>query len=324
MNVKICTFPEGEDPDSFAKNNSLEELTLFLEENSKDFISFKASILAAEAKNDPIKKAETIHNMVTSISKISDLIKQEIYIQECSKIMDISEEVLFNTLAQILKKESKESVKRAKPNNAFEVISAEKQPHKKIDVQYELERKIIELLLLYGIEEEQFEELTVETDEKGNVTYKSEIVKTKIFEKIYLELQEDEIEFANEEFKSIYFNIIESFNQSQEFKIDKFINKLSPDIAEAVTHIIMDGDKYVLHNWIGKEIYVKDKKDTLTQLVNETILNLRRFLVTQKINELAQKINKSEDDEAKMEVLSETLDYTKLKKLLSDKLNRVL
>ncbi len=324
MNVKICTFPEGEDPDSFAKNNSLEELTLFLEENSKDFISFKASILAAEAKNDPIKKAETIHNMVTSISKISDLIKQEIYIQECSKIMDISEEVLFNTLAQILKRESKESIKKSKPNNAFEVISKKKQPLEKVDVQYELERKIIELLLLYGIEEEKFEELTVETDEKGNITYKSEIVKTKIFEKIYLELQEDEIEFANEGFKKIYFNIIESFNQSQEFKIDKFINQLSPDIAEAVTHIIMDEDKYVLHNWIGKEIYVKDKKDTLTQLVNETILNLRRFLVTQKINELAQTINKSEDVEAKMEVLSETLDYTKLKKLLSDKLNRVL
>mgnify|MGYP003675010028 CR=1 FL=1 len=78
MNVRICTFPEGEDPDSFAKNNSLEQLTTFLEENAKDFISFKASILAADAKNDPLKKAETIRDMVESIAKIPDVIKREV------------------------------------------------------------------------------------------------------------------------------------------------------------------------------------------------------------------------------------------------------
>src|SRR5690554_2759148 len=78
MNVKICTFPEGEDPDSFSKKNSLEELTLYLEENSKDFITFKASLLAADAKNDPIKKAQTIHDMIASIAKIPDIIKREV------------------------------------------------------------------------------------------------------------------------------------------------------------------------------------------------------------------------------------------------------
>ena len=72
MNVKVCTFPEGEDPDSFAKANSLEELTLYLESNAKDFIQFKASLLVEEASNDPIKKAETIRDIVNSISKIPD------------------------------------------------------------------------------------------------------------------------------------------------------------------------------------------------------------------------------------------------------------
>ena len=69
MNVKVCGFPEGEDPDSFAKQNTLEELTTYLNENSKDFIQFKASLLVKEANNDPIKKAETIREIVNSISK---------------------------------------------------------------------------------------------------------------------------------------------------------------------------------------------------------------------------------------------------------------
>ncbi|MGB5359188.1 MAG: DNA primase, partial [Eudoraea sp.] len=91
MNVKVCTFPEGEDPDSFAKKNEEEKIILYLQENAKDFIQFKTSLLAKDAANDPIKKADTIREIVNSISKIPDRIKREIYIQECAHIMNISE-----------------------------------------------------------------------------------------------------------------------------------------------------------------------------------------------------------------------------------------
>ena len=106
MNVKVCTFPEGEDPDSFAKNNSIEVLKEYLNENSKDFITFKANLLVKEADNDPIKKANTVHEIITSISKIPDDIKKEIYIQECSRLMNIEESTLYGSLAQKLKKRS--------------------------------------------------------------------------------------------------------------------------------------------------------------------------------------------------------------------------
>jgi len=324
MNVKICTFPEGEDPDSFAKNNSLEELTLYLEENAQDFINFKASLLALEAKNEPLKKANTIRNMVESIAKIPDVIKQEVYIKECSRIMDISEEVLFNTLAQILRKERKVASKNAQPTSkAFEVISSKKETVKKVDELYELERKIIEVLLLYGMEEEDFEELTLETNEAGEITYKSEIVKTKVYEKIYLDLQEDEIEFANEGFKDLYFDIINNFNQMQDFKIDAFINQLQPEKSEAITHILMDDEKYILHNWEGKGIFVKDKKHSISQLVSEIILNLRRLLINIKINKLAQSPIK-DGSYIDNYVMQDTQNYQTLKKLISDKLNRVV
>src|SRR5690606_31820025 len=99
MNVKVCTFPAGEDPDSFAKSNEHGEVVRYLQENAKDFIQFKASLLVSEAANDTITRADPVRDIVQSISKIADRIKKEIYLQECAKTMNISEAVLFNTLA---------------------------------------------------------------------------------------------------------------------------------------------------------------------------------------------------------------------------------
>ncbi len=323
MNVKICTFPQGEDPDSFSRKNSLEELTLYLEENAKDFITFKASLLASEAKNDPVKKSETIHDMVNSIAKIPDVIKREVYIKECSRIMDISEQVLFNTLAQIFQKNKKDASKVADlPQEAFQIIPTEKKIEK-VDIQLQLEHKIIELLLLYGNVEEDFEELILEADEKGEIILRPEIHNSRVYEKIYLDLQEDEIEFTNPEFKNIYFEVVNRYNLNPDAKAESFINELTPEMASAVTHILMEEERYSLSNWERMEIYVKEKDQTIAQMVSETILNLRRHLVSQKINELSE-IMKDGNNAENETGLQEIVDYISLKKVLSNKLNRVL
>lgn len=322
MNVKICSFPEGEDPDSFSRKNSLQQLTQYLEENAKDFITFKASLLATEAQNDPIKKSETIHDMVNSISKIPDVIKREVYLKECSRIMDISEQVLFNTLAQIFQREKKEASRKPVPKEAFEVIQPDNRTEK-VDVQFQLEQKIIELLLLYGNVEENFEDLILEANEKGDIDFKPEIHSSRVFEKIFLDLQEDEIEFTNSGFKELYFEVVNRFNQNPEAKAETFVNDLPPEMAAAVTHILMEEERYVLHNWERKEIYVKEKKQTISQMVSETILNLRRYLVTQKINELSEALQQLAPEDVESG-LQEIVDYISLKKVLSNKLNRVL
>ena len=104
MNVKVVQFPDGEDPDSFAKSHSNEELKTYLEDAAQDFINFKVSLLLKDSNNDPVKKAGVIRDIVTSISKIPDGIQREVYVQECARIMEISERVLFSELAQIIKK----------------------------------------------------------------------------------------------------------------------------------------------------------------------------------------------------------------------------
>ena len=170
MNVKICNLPEGDDPDSFVSNKKLEEVQSYLNKNSKDFIVYKASLLLDDSENDPVKKAAVIRDMVESISKISDYIKRELYIKECSSIMNISEQVLYSTLAQIAKKDFNNLKK--KPVKEFEPISIVKSDKKKSQVNklYELERKIIEILILYGNDLIDFEE-EVFSQNKDGLTY---------------------------------------------------------------------------------------------------------------------------------------------------------
>jgi len=321
MNVKICNLPEGDDPDSFVSNKNLEEVQSYLNKNSKDFIVYKASLLLDDTENDPVKKAAVIRDMVESISKISDYIKRELYIKECSSIMNISEQVLYSTLAQIAKKDFNNLKK--KPVKEFEAISIVKSDKKKSQVNelYELERKIIEILILYGNDLIDFDEEVFSQSKDGSSTRKNTTRSLKVFEKIYMDLHIDEMEFSNENFKNIYFRIIECFNEHKEINIDKFINELSDKQQLEVTNIVMDNEKYFLHDWEKNNIYPKRKKDTLAQLTIETVLNLRCFLIDKKVNGFRDEVKENQLDENHLE---EVVNYSKLKKLLSEKLNRVL
>jgi len=322
MNVKVCTFPNGEDPDSFAKNNSLEDLKVYLNNNSKDFISYKASLLMEEANNDPIVKAELIRDMVNSIAKISDQIKQEIYIKECAKIMQISEEVLFTTLAQLIKKtrfEFRKNFQNVKKD--FKVIKSDLSTNK-VNIQFELEQKIIEILLLYGNRDENFEDLVLKENENGELILEPIVHKTRVYEKIYLDLQEDEMKFSNSEFKTIYYLIIDYLNQHEAFLVDNFVNSIDPKLAPAVTSILMNDERYRLHNWEKNNIFPKPKNLSIPQLVSETILSLRCFLIDKKVTEFKD-VTKNTSVSHK-DVLEDVLNYSNLKMLLSRKLNRVL
>jgi len=322
MNVKVCSFPEGEDPDSFAKNNSHEEIRLYLQENSKDFIQFKASLLFEESKNDPIKKAEIIRDIVQSISKIPDQIKREIYVQECARLLDIGEDVLFSTLAQISSQLNKEQNKQFKSEQkAFDVIRREETNVQKVDIQFELEQKIIEILLLYGNKTEQFDDIVLKENEYGELAEEQEVHECKVFEKIYLDLQEDEMEFGNSKFKELYYIIIDRLNQNPSYDLKNLITQVSPELASEISSIVMNEERYQLSNWERMNIYPKEKSNTIAQLVSETILNLRCFLIDQKVVGF-QEITKSEVDNTS--ILEDVMNYSNLKMLLSRKLRRVV
>ena len=325
MNVKVCAFPDGEDPDSFAKKTPYEELVRYLDENAKDFIQFKASLLMKDAKNDPIKKADLIRDMVVSISKIPDRIQREIYIQECSRIMDISEQVLVSTLAQLVQKDAADIGKRQKQEQkAFEVVKNEAPAQiQKIDILDGLERKIIEILLLYGNKTEEFEDVLLKANEEGDIENVIEKKQYKVFQRIYLSLQEDEVELANPLFRDIFNNLINYYLQNESFSIEQYLMHLQPEFAQEVTDILMEDERVVLHNWEGQNIFPKTKNDTISQYVSETILTMRWYLVDRIIEEIKGSIS-SEPGSDNIEPLSMAMDYYKLINSFSKKLGRVM
>ena len=325
MNVKVCAFPDGEDPDSFAKKTPFEELVRYLDENSKDFIQFKASLLMNDAKNDPIKKADLIRDMVVSISKIPDRIQREIYIQECSRIMDISEQVLISTLAQLVKKDISELGKKQKQEQkSFEVVKNENPIEvEKIDILYGLERKIIEILLLYGNIEEEFEDVLLKTNSEGEVENVAEKNKYKVHQRIFLSLQEDEVELANPLFRDIYNSLISFFHENESFNLEKYLMHLPFEFAQEVTNIIMQDEKNPLHNWEGQNIFPKSKSETISEDVSQTILTLRWYLVSKIIEELKGSVS-SEPNSDNTEPLTSVRDYNALIYSFSKKLGRVM
>ena len=322
MNVKVVTFPDGEDPDSFAKKHSEVALREYLEESSQDFINFKVSLLMKEASNDPVKKAGLIRDIVTSISKIPDSIQREVYVQECSRIMEISERVLFSELAQLISKNTKDFNKnQQKDKQSFEVVKKQTEQLKEVDSLFILEREIIRILLLFGNQETDFVDFIEVEDEEGVMHLEKEKYTNQVSKELYLNLQDDEIEFSNEIFQSIYYEMIHQLNQEDKIEMEAFINHPNTNISSIVTSILMDDEKYTLSDWERKNIFVTDSEEVLSKLVTDAILNLRRILIDKKIQQL---INPKEGASVENTDLEMIQNYTELKKRRYSKLMRVV
>ena len=325
MNVKVCTFPDGDDPDSFARKTAYEDLVLYLENNATDFIRFKASLLMQEAQNDPIKKAETIRDMVESISKIPDLIKREVYVRECATIMDISEQVLFSTLAQILKKDFYEGQKvERKQKAAMQVVQTPEEAQKRTVNRLEvLEYDLIKNLLLYGNRECVFTDTILVEEEDGSLKEEQVQQTLKIYEKIFLELQEDEIELANPDFKQIYELLMGKLSENPNYNVNRIANELPIELSEKVSGMLLDDDSNQLHDWSKRDIVPKAKDAHLDAIVSDIILNIRSLLVHHLIQSLTQQMAQANEEEKK-ELLENVMNYIQLQKLLAKRLNIVV
>ena len=149
MNIRVVLFPDGDDPDSFARKNPRDFVEDFIKNQAKDFIDFKAEILLKEANNDPIKKAEAIRDIVKSIGFVSNALKQEVYLKQVSTQFGLSEQSLFNELGV-----QKQVVQQQKPAEKRDtnVVKLEKVQEftETINPLLVLEEKLVELMLKFG------------------------------------------------------------------------------------------------------------------------------------------------------------------------------
>jgi len=183
--------------------------------------------------------------------------------------------------------------------------------------------EIIKILLLYGNNEVDFVDFVAGEDEDSKKIEKLKKVHiTNVVSKeIYLNLQDDEVEFTEELFKDIYYDLINQLNQSEKTSIDVFINHSNPAISTLVTNILMDDEKYVLSNWERKNVITKTKESDLSKMVLDAIYNLRRVLIDEKISSLVLNLS---DEKQRDESMLSIIDYNGLKVLVAERLKRVV
>lgn len=311
LNVKVLLFPEGDDPDSFAQKHSSEEIQNYIAENATDFIQFKAKILLEDAKNDPVKKAELIRDIIQSISLVPNMIQRELYIQETSKLMDVREEILFKELAQVIQRKGKEDAPKEREAKPLELV---KQAEKVVvDPINTVEEEIIKLIMQYG---NLVIELNAENDEKYETT---------VIEEIIRQFEANDLQLKNELYQSILEDVKLGYEQ-EELRAGEFFIKLFDESKTSIASEAMM-EKYSLSkNWSEKMgIHIKPKEKNIVKDVTDTILRYKSFYLDDKIKEFSSMLKDQEiTGELRIEQMEKIILLTQMRSKIFSALNRVI
>ncbi|MDX2414842.1 MAG: toprim domain-containing protein, partial [Bacteroidales bacterium] len=259
LNVKVTPLPIGEDPDSFSKKKSIEEFIAYIEKNETDFIRFKTELLLKESEADPIKKATLVKDIVRSIAVIPETITRTIYIQECSNLMEIAEQVLYNEVNKLRRdKAFRDRNRYPGPQDLPHQKQKAAEPVRVSDGTAFSEREVIRLLLKYGSDEFQ----RIENKEEGT----EEILS--VAQYIVGEISADDLDFNSGLLKRIFddyaFHIKEGIFPGDKF----FVMHQDPDISRLSADLL--AETYMLSPiWTSKKAYVETEDMVLQELVPE-------------------------------------------------------
>ena len=309
MNIRILLFPEGHDPDSFARENSMEFVKNFIKENSKDFIDFKAEILLKEAENDPIKKAEAIRDIVKSVAHVDNGLKQEIYLKQIATQFGLTERNLFDELQvqkQILKGQS-----QSQPKPKLEIVpKTEEKPFADSDKTtglLVLEEKLVELMLKYG------DRILTRRDSENN-SYQ-----TTVIEEIIHHFQEDDYEILTETNRKIIEEIQQGLEQNEIRSGNFFFGLMDEDISGKIADALVEN--YETSDWKKFNIYFRTEDEVLDKVVRDVILRHKREYVLKMIEDLKKSLDETEE---KAEIYEQIVRLNQLKSKIDQKLFRIL
>jgi DNA primase len=280
LNVRVVLLPDGEDPDSYARNKSTTEFNQYIKSAAKDFISFKANIYAKDSEGDPIRKAESIREIINSIAVIPDPIKRSVYVQETANLLKVSESVLVAELNKLLMKESRDreadfQKARTEPITP-EAVEAIQQPTT-IDpqnlIQYQ-ERETIRLLLNYS--ENKIDDHSVSE---------------------FLTHELEDVEFTNPVYKEIY----QAFKANMEKGIlvnsEYFLAEGNNEVKKTVTELITS--RYATSNhWSDKfHIYIPKENEILADLALTNVVRLKFRMVQKMMEDNLKQVKEAEQDD---------------------------
>ncbi len=354
MNVKVVLFPDGDDPDSYAKNHSDTEVKSYIEENAKDFIVFKSDVLLKESGGDPIKKAGLIRDIVISISLIPDSIKQQIYIQECAGLFDMSEQLLTNELAKLkreklLKDEKQNRFKNNRNQQTKSNVSLDEPPpealippeyltdeqRKKIEDYnkqttqpkqaeiktqlYNQEKDLVRIMLIYGKYE-----IKVESAEKDKK------ITANVIEYIINEIEKDELEFKTPIFKQFFTEFKKGILEDTILSQQHFTTFPDDEIMTIAVNLIAKNEKeQISPEWLNKKVRTKTEIDELERTVLEALYSYKATWVKVEINKITHQLEQiSTPDNSNMDevltLMAKQKILDKVKEAFNERLGRVI
>ncbi len=291
LNVRVLLLPEGEDPDSFAKSKSSGELIEFIEQNEEDFITFKTRLLFNEAKNDPVKKANLISDIVRSIAVIPEIIIRTVYIKECSNILEIDEKVLYGEINKIRRKIFEKEYKRTiSPNENFKTASPSV-PSFVDDVYSEAQEKEIIRLLLHYADKTLYTYQEDKYDEPRSVT---------VAEYTISEILNDDLEFKNLIYKQIFQEYLDVVNTEKTLESKHFIYHVDPQISKLAADLL--SSSYTLSKIFEKGgLHIETEEMKLKRIIPETIIAYKRKILEMAIEEVNGKLKLAQESDASLD-----------------------
>lgn len=291
MNVRIVLFPDGEDPDSYARKHRRAELEDLITTRAQDFIRFKTSLLLKEAAGDPIKRAGLIKEIIGSIALIPDPIYRSVYIKECSTLMEVQEQVLMTALNKSMYQQNRKQAEKeaVKQEVEFPEMPSVKQAETDQSGTEFQERDLIRIMLMYP----NYEIPVDEENEDGQVSQQSITVSRYIIEEIY----RDEMSFSNPVYQKIFNDFDQALKNGEEPDEQLFIRH-TEDLALSSAVIDLLSNPYELsENWLRNRVQVVSEKDRLLQSVETTLLSFKAKTIDRMIGELLRDMKETTDEE---------------------------
>jgi DNA primase len=286
MNVKVLLLPDGDDPDSFAKKHSAQELKEYIEKNQTDFISFKTK-LTVEGITDPVKRSEAIGGIVKSISVIPDQILRSTYLSELAQRMGIKEQTLLNSMNGMIRQgiEEKERNTSATPGNVLDSLNS----LNSVSPSSEVERLLIQAVIRHG-EEVIYD--NVPTDDGGTVSLT-------VAQYVAFDLGSDGIMFHDTRYNQILDEAV-AHSGEEGFKAEPyFIQHQDIQISQLAAQLAID------RHQLGKGFQLKEREGSLRQHVCHLVLDLRMDIVEKRLKEIQRELKTVGSDVVKMKQLLE-------------------
>ena len=306
MNIKVVLLPDGDDPDSFAKKQSASSFTEYIKNHEVDFIRFKTNLLLDSAGNDPIKRAELISDIVQSIAIIPDTIVRSVYTKECSRLMEISEEVLLREINKI----KLSQLQNGTPPNkkTLSETSADKQNSQAESAQNDdtgtstetesipqgilqkkrapspldpFEKTLVRYMIRYGFHD-LFSEINEETGETET---------WKVIPYILTDLQNDEIEFQHPLYKKVIAEINHIFDQEGEHLTRYFLAHPDEEISRLAVDLV--SEKYQLSKIHTKFQTIESEEEKLADLIPRALFELKDAITSLNIKHIREEIKKT-------------------------------